>query len=115
MFCEVFVSRKENLLSMKNKLIGKVLALALSLMAAIALTAVTASAQSLNLTGFLPANWEDTEHLTNTFSNLQNQLNNAVVNAPNTVTGTVFQSHRSGQRHHQRRFHGPGSGCRCSG
>ena len=80
MFCEVFVSRKENLLSMKNKLIGKVLALALSLMAAIALTAVTASAEDY----FAPI-----ESITNAVSHVQGQFNDAVVNVPNTITGTV--------------------------
>jgi hypothetical protein len=90
MFCEVFVSRKENLLSMKNKLIGKVLALALSLMAAIALTAVTASAENWVKSIKTAANPIDfiAQNIVAPFDTVNNSINKALTPA-STLTGTV--------------------------
>ena len=64
---------------MKNKLIHKVVALLFALVATVAMGTVSAFASKAG----------DIESLVNSISGVQGQFNDALVNVPNTITGTV--------------------------
>ncbi len=68
---------------MKNKLIHKVVALLFALVATVAMGTVSAFAGEIaDIAGSI-------ESLVNSISGVQGQFNDAVVNVPNTITGTV--------------------------